>query len=493
MKRSEISAAWRPAGAALAVLAVVLVYARTLTPDFFFFGDSWLALEHAAFSGFSDWLVPWPRTVYNDRPAGYLLVKLLYHAFRLDPVPYHAVLLGLHLANMFLVFSLSTRISGSVVLGWAAAMLFGLHHAASVTVPWIGAAFEVLCCLFCLLAFRLHISPGRWLRWAALACYFLAMRSKETALLLPVVLVFYELWVVNDGPSRAALAGTWKKTAPMLALMTAFGLWYLVLTLSPESRLPEAHPYRPDVSWSAFADGLGYYLGRIIYWNHAPIWLALLFGAGLATAVGRRAGTVVFGGLGFLLFLLPVLFIKDRRMDFYLYLPSVFFFIALLAAVHQPAAWLERRTGRPVLSLPLTRAEALTVFLALVLVGLPIWTGGIIERQARVSLFGRVNRHDLDFMRRRFPDPPPATTWYVSGVAFKGSVFAFRRGVALRVVYRDPDLKTVIGPGPERLAALYRADPGPKVLMRYHWRAISGRMPELTVLAGPERLEPGGK
>ena len=469
-------------GASILLAAALLVYGRTLSPDFFFYGDSWLLLEQAVFSKVGHWLHLLPQHVYNDRPAGFLLIKALYHVAGLDPVPYHAALLGLHLVSLLLVWSLTARATGSLVLGWAAAMLFGHHYAATVTVPWVGAVFETLCACFCLLAFRLHLSSRVLVRAAAVLCYVLAVRSKETALPLPLVVAAYEVWVVRGGPSRAALAGALKRTAPLLAVLAAYAVWYVFLAMAEQTRLADTHPLPARDRLAGLQPGPGV-LPRAdaVLARGPPSVLTLAFGLGLAAALWKRAGVAVVGGLGFLLFLLPVLFLKNRQADFYLYLPSVFFFLGLVSILRAGVARLGAEAGPG----PMTRPEALTAVLALILVGLPVWNGMIVERQDRVRVFGRVNRHDMNVLVRRFPGLPPGTAFYISGVAFKGSLFAFRQGVALRVIFQDPRIRSYTGLPAERLRRLFQAAPGPKCFLHYDWRPESGRLPRLTVLAGP--------
>lgn len=111
------------------------------------------------------------------------------------PLGYHAASLLLHAANAALVFALGRRLSGSRSAGFIAGLLFAVHPLHVEPVLWACSASDLLCTVFSLLSLlalenALDAASRRaragWLL-AALACFALALTSKEAALALPGV------------------------------------------------------------------------------------------------------------------------------------------------------------------------------------------------------------------------------------------------------------------------------------------------------------------
>lgn len=115
---------------------------------------------------------------------------------------YRIVNLSLHLAVTVSVFALARLVLNSTSLASIAALMFALAPKASSTaVFWISARAELLMTLFAVVA---AIAWVRWIRgghaaWlgAAAAAYMLSLLGKESAVLLPLALLF------APQPSRA--------------------------------------------------------------------------------------------------------------------------------------------------------------------------------------------------------------------------------------------------------------------------------------------------
>ncbi len=130
----------------------------------------------------------------NLRPIGDLYYRYLGRAFKLRFPPYVFVLQLLHVLNAVLLFCLLRRLDFSNVAAGAGALFYGLN-AVILEAFWKPMyIFDVLCATFCLIALLFYLR-GRWI--LALVPFWLAYKSKEIAVMLPVALLAYE-WLLGE-------------------------------------------------------------------------------------------------------------------------------------------------------------------------------------------------------------------------------------------------------------------------------------------------------
>ncbi len=158
-------------------------------------------------------LMPW-RPFY--RPvAGWFLMPIL-HFFGLNPVAFRVALLGVLLANAFLIYRLS-RLLGC---GERAALLVALiacYHVGLNNLYYnIAFGFDVLCGFFFVAALLYYVSireRGKALGWRQVAVtsglYLAALGSKEMAVTLPAVLLLYEWFYRPPVPWRPKDLARW--------------------------------------------------------------------------------------------------------------------------------------------------------------------------------------------------------------------------------------------------------------------------------------------
>src|SRR5579863_5888984 len=192
----------------------------------FFFANR--AAYHGYFSDDDLDNLGWPTFVANDvyyralltpklgelnfRPVGDLYYRYLYRAFHLNFPPYVVALQFVHGLNVTLLFLLLRRLDFSTLAAGSGA-LFYLFHAAVLEIYWKPMyIFDLLCATLCLTTLVLYVE-GRWI--LALASFWLAYKSKEVAVMLPVGLLLWE-WLLG----RRA----WKRLIPYFAISLSFGL-----------------------------------------------------------------------------------------------------------------------------------------------------------------------------------------------------------------------------------------------------------------------------
>ena len=295
--------------------------------------------------------------MWGKHPAGYHIVNVLLHAL-------NAVLVWRVLARL--------RIPGA----WIAAMIFAAHPVCVASVAWISElkntlslGFFLLSCWFYLQFDRQAVYPkvndgasdsaaesqfadnrNRWY-WLSLAAFLLALLSKTSTVMLPVVLLGCAWW--HRG--RIALLDL-SRTIPFFVLALAFGLmtvWFQAhQVITGETVQTENFFGRLASAGRA----LWFYLGKALLplklntiyprWTidaTAPLsWLPLLLWVGVLAAgwrFRRSWGRAVLFGLGlFTVTLFPVLGFFDmyflalsRVSDHFQYLPLIAV-VALVAA-----------------------------------------------------------------------------------------------------------------------------------------------------------------
>lgn len=140
--------------------------------------------------------LPW-RGFY--RPMAGLFYVPLFRAFGFNPAPFHAVILLILLANVYLTYRLARLLGCRELAAGLAAFAVAYHPGLTNLTYNIAFIYDVLCCFFYLAALTYYIrirASGRTLTArqmaAFLALYLCALNSKEMAATLPIILLVYE-------------------------------------------------------------------------------------------------------------------------------------------------------------------------------------------------------------------------------------------------------------------------------------------------------------
>ncbi len=304
------------------------------------------------------------------RPLFNVALIVNYQLFKFQPFGWHLISILFHLAAVMLVYALARRWDMSLEAAAAAALLFGVHPVHSESVAWIAAIPDPMATVFILSSLLLYERyyhgerPAKRLTLIlSLALAFMALLSKEVAVVYPVFLLARE-WL--DRPAQDNLAATVsrlsKRVAPFLALVPLY-LWMRyavlgfitrtepnavgiptsqVLLTIPSILLSYARllliPYPMAVMYdNTYVQSVG----DIRFWGAALVVIALTVAA-VWMARSSRAGRLALAFL--ILFLLPVLNLKAFRPeesllhDRYLYLPSIGFSILVALALERAVA-----------------------------------------------------------------------------------------------------------------------------------------------------------
>jgi hypothetical protein len=293
------------------------------------------------------------------RPVTHLTYFIDYSIFRLQPWGSHLINILFHCINSVLVYGIVVLIFSSSALGMFAALLFSLHPIQSEAVANVaGGRFDLLAAMFALSSFYFwmkfrqngyvnHVYYG-----GSLAMYFLALFSKESAIMLPVVILMFDqaLPAVRSGLRPRCLY--YSGFLPVLI----FHLYFYMFVFR------NAWVAFHGVAGSFLNHGLvmgaiwfGYMTEIILPWmvkmipgfycppvpgslQTAEILTALFLMAGCFLMSWRRNQESLLFGLWFIIFYIPVsdLILLDNQMaNRFMYLPSIGLLICLAFFIHK--------------------------------------------------------------------------------------------------------------------------------------------------------------
>ncbi len=294
----------------------------------------------------------------------------LQHAiWGLHPLPYHLFTLLMHAAGAVVLWRVLLRLK--IPGAWLGAALWALHPVQVESVAWITELKNTQSGLFYLLTglwfvrARLAEQAGdpkraRWNDWAAVACGALAMASKSSTVILPLVLGLCAWWVERELRWRSML-----RLWPYLALAAASS----VLSLWTQ-RLEGASGAGWERSWPQRITTAGrvvwFYLGKLVWpqplafiypkWQinasqataYVPVVLVLTVLFVLWAGRGRWSRGLFMAFGYFLAALLPVLGLVDHYFLRYSFVGDHFQYLASMGplALAGAAIWKALGWGR---------------------------------------------------------------------------------------------------------------------------------------------------
>ncbi|MEK7707278.1 MAG: tetratricopeptide repeat protein [Verrucomicrobiota bacterium] len=358
-------------GATLIVLMTFAVYWPVLRGEFVW-DDLVLVKKNPLLTGEHTLGSIWFQGDFPLATVGFWIQHLLWGG---NPAGYHVVNIALHAVNALLVWRVLARLK--VCGAWLAAMIFAVHPVCVASAAWISELKNTLSLVFCLLSLLWylrfedqraegrgqraevnpltsdHRSPTSGYYWLSLGAFLLALLSKTSTVMLPVVLLAGAWW-----RRGRVTQSDWLAAAPHFALATAFGLmtiWFQShQAIGSETVQMENFPGRlAGAGWAVW-----FYLGKallpvnlsMIYprWKIAATIVSLLplllLAAGFLVCwwFRRGRGRAALFALGcFTMTLFPVLGFFDmyfmvfsRVSDHFQYLPLICIAALVAAALH---------------------------------------------------------------------------------------------------------------------------------------------------------------
>ena len=325
-------------------LAAVAALRPVLHNDFVNWDDPAVLVDnpHLATPGIAAWAFS-TTLMGHYQPLAWLAWSAAKSSFGLSPAAFHALSLGVHVANAVVVYAMTLRLAelaGQLaprrrIAALIAGLLFAVHPLVVEPVAWASAFPYVLSSFALLLSFLAYLRerPN-----TSLVLYAAASLTRATALGYPLVLLVADRYVL--GRPRQSLRARIVDKAPFLAvaaamaaaewvardvtslheigivarvtLATAAPFVYLARTLWPVALSPlYPLPIAPAAEWLPLTAALA----------------GLLAVTALAWRVRTRWPTVVIAWISYLALLAPVAGLTPTGLqataDRYMYVPSV--------------------------------------------------------------------------------------------------------------------------------------------------------------------------
>jgi len=252
----------------------------TYVPALFnkFIGDDHLLIEHNVFYSslknvprlFEQGVIAHTREFFSNshdygsgavsyRPVLSLTYFIDYGLWGHKPFGFHLTNILIHVLNCVLLYTILLLIFKSYSVSLLSAFLFGLHPLQTEAVAVIGYRADVLAALFvlssfyCWLKFREGNGPLHKYYGGALIMYFLAVFTKESSVMLPVVILCYDQLLVGAAKGLKARAAYYAGFVLIL-----FFYLYIYIFVFPNSSLGNALPGASSLAHFLTAVYIGY-------------------------------------------------------------------------------------------------------------------------------------------------------------------------------------------------------------------------------------------
>jgi hypothetical protein len=270
-------------------------------------------------------LVLFWRPTPTYRPVGALVYKVSLDLAGLNLFPLRVFCYILMSLNLFLLYAVARRLSGSREIAVLAALLCAYHRGLSGLYFNNGTLYDILCFFFTFAALLFYIrarQAGRPLSPVSLCgfCFLclLALNSKEMALAVPFFVGFYELLFHPPGGLSAKQALAWlRQTAPGPAVSALIAAIYYFGRITGPDGVASSGAYNFHVSLAEYLKQTGHYVGDTFYkvgWFTPPkttVFLLVLFGL----AWLFRSRLLGFSAAFFATGILPLAFISPRGLN----------------------------------------------------------------------------------------------------------------------------------------------------------------------------------
>ena len=324
--RRRLDRAARNAAVLVAGLAL-LAFANSFEGDFVFDDIQEIESNPALHRLWPPWEIL-TRSNAPARPLPYLSFAFDRSLWGTSPFGYHVTNLAIHIAGALALFGLarltlsSPRLAGrfgphAVQLAAVIAAIWAVHPLQTQAVTYVYQRIESMAGMFCLVSLFCFASAafGGWSRpWLAgcVAAAAGAMASKETAVVLPLLIVSYDLFFVADSPRD--IRGRWRLYAALAATWLILGL-HLLLERAKYQELQE-RTHSP-LAYAATQPGVILHYLRLAFW---PVGQSLDYDWPIA-----RSPAAILPPLAAILLLLAATAFGSRRRQPWAWLGLAFF------------------------------------------------------------------------------------------------------------------------------------------------------------------------
>lgn len=340
---------------AIIVAIVVFIFNLWIFNDKnFFVFDDFSHLKVVSNSSLSELFHFLPTAVYNSRPVGHVVMKLLVELFQYNFFGHALSLLMIHVLNSVMVYFLSYKMFNfNKIQSLIISILFGVFPTSIMAFIWEAAIFDLVGCtitLLCLIVFynmfstdkkNMKIIYGILL----IVLYYLGLRTKEMLIALPCVMLVYCVWYdffikkmsIKDFVKKNSLVFT------LIVVMLIYFIYTRVLNVNNAGTNEIDSPYYYTFSIYTMVVNLFRYI--YLYFNlsglslsftsfnnifvYTSLFLILSFTYSIYLLCKGKP-RLFYLGICFVAMILPVLPMKNMQHILYLYIPSIFMAMILM-------------------------------------------------------------------------------------------------------------------------------------------------------------------
>ena len=267
--QTHLHRSFRPALSVILMFLVVLAAYWPALRGQFVWDDELLVAQNPLVTGKVTLLSIWFGT---DFPLSLTALWLEWLVWGKNPAGYHVINILLHALGAVLLWRVLRRLK--IPGAWLGAMIFAVHPVCAGSVAWISELKNTLSLVFYLLSILWYLrfeeepSPGRCFYWLSLTAFVLALLSKTSTVMLPVVVLLCAWWRRGRITARDVL-----RTSPYFLASLAFGL--MTIWFQAHQTMPIA-PVETETFWSRLAGAakaIWFYLGKDLL----PVNLSMIY------------------------------------------------------------------------------------------------------------------------------------------------------------------------------------------------------------------------
>jgi hypothetical protein len=268
----------------------------------------------------------------RQRPMGAAFYHTIYALWGFNPTPFRVTALVLVSLNLWLMFAVVRKISGSVETAIWAMFLTGVHEGFVGIYYDTGLIYDVLAFFFyySALLYYLHLrASGKLLSTLQtlllLGLFVAALNSKEIAVSLPFGFLLFEWFWYRPSDFRLRTLAAWFAGPLRTSLLAGLiDLIYIVGKATGAQSITNHPAYHPHLSGLLYLQNYSHYLSQLTYAHRelpAAAMLALLCGMIVASSISRQRH-LKWAACMIVLAFLPLAFILPRGAAA-LYVPAL--------------------------------------------------------------------------------------------------------------------------------------------------------------------------
>jgi hypothetical protein len=423
--------------------------------NFFVFDDySWLYVSQ--FNTYSEIINILPNSVYNDRPVGAVFMKVLYDLFGFNHQSHHLVLFIIHVLNAWAVFfiikyamvDLKVNEKKFPYIPLISALIFAIWAKSTMAIQWEAAIFDLLGTALALSGLLIYLRNRVLNKYngftliVLMVLLFLSLRTKEMFLVVPFILLSYE--VVSNYIDKKNLLKITVKVKALLSISFLYAIMLFALKSSESVASTPDNPYYLDFNLITIARNIFRYI--FLFFNFSGSEFSFMLYRPMGVILACLFLTIFILSLILIkkyffisyLFIVsfmalgPVLLMKNMQHNLYLYFSSVFIAIILASLIQILINFILKNKVY----------QLITVIATIALFSwFQLTNQSVIDNRNYWSSVGANNNqsfNDLSLIEK----PQENTQIYIDGIADGHHIFFYGPGFINNLIFNDKTLQT---------------------------------------------------